>query len=103
MIAGDSLGVQIRAARERRHMTQRQLAGIIGVDRKTVDNWENDRTTPRNRMAALVQWAPELGDGALEVPADPRERELYYLAIQDMPAAAAREVVEEYRRRKRTA
>ena len=41
--------------------TQQQLADILGVDRKTVDNWENGRTTPRNRTGALVEWAPELG------------------------------------------
>jgi transcriptional regulator with XRE-family HTH domain len=96
-----SLGRAIKDARERRHLTQLQLADILGVDRKTVDNWEHERTIPRNRMAALVQWAPELGSSAPPPPSDPQERKVWDLAIQDMDPEAAWEVVGEYRRRRR--
>jgi transcriptional regulator with XRE-family HTH domain len=61
MTEAPSLGAQIRDARERRHQTQQEAADLIGVDRKTWDNWEHDRTRPRNRMGALKAWAPELG------------------------------------------
>jgi transcriptional regulator with XRE-family HTH domain len=61
-------GAQIKRARERRHLTQQDLADRLGVDRKTVDNWENSRTYPRNRVGALEEWAPELAPDA-----DPEE------------------------------
>ena len=47
MAAETPIGERIRAARQRRRWTQRQLAEAVGVDRKTVDNWENGRTVPR--------------------------------------------------------
>jgi len=49
------IGSKIRRARERLHWTQQKLADALGVDRKTVDNWENDRTYPRNRIGALEE------------------------------------------------
>ena len=98
-----SLGRAIKDARERRHLTQQDLADILAVDRKTVDNWEHGRTSPRNRMGALAAWAPELAAEApaQALPTDPRERELWDLAIQDMEPAQVWEMIEEYRRRKR--
>ena len=107
MAAAVSLGRAIKDARERRHLTQQQLADIVGVDRKTVDNWEHERTSPRNRMGALVQWAPELGSGAVpELPTDPHERELYDLLTSEsapedkrLAPAQAWEVIEKYLRR----
>lgn len=54
IVAADTgLGPAIRAARERRHWTQRQLADALAVDPKTVRNWENGRGVPRNRIAAI--------------------------------------------------
>lgn len=53
-VAADTgLGPAIRAARERKHWTQRRLAAALEVDPKTVRNWENGRGVPRNRIAAL--------------------------------------------------
>lgn len=49
------IGDQIRRARQRKRWTQRQLADRVGVDRKTIDNWENDRSYPRNRVGALEE------------------------------------------------
>ena len=71
MANGPGFGTQLKWARERRHLTQQQLADHLGVDRKTVDNWENDRTSPRNRTGALYEWAPELAEEM-----DPDEAEL---------------------------
>ena len=48
-----SLGTRIKRARERKRWSQRELAGRVGVDRKTIDNWENGRTTPRSSIGAL--------------------------------------------------
>lgn len=48
-------GTRIKRARERRRWTQRQLADALGVNIKTVDNWENGRTSPKNSLGALEQ------------------------------------------------
>lgn len=47
------LGTRIKRARERLRWTQRQLADAVGVNVKTVDNWENGRSSPRNRLGSL--------------------------------------------------
>lgn len=49
------IGTRIKRARERKRWSQRQLAGALGVDRKTVDNWENGRTTPRSSIGAIEE------------------------------------------------
>lgn len=36
----DSLGIRIRVARRRKHMTQADLAAALGVSRSAVGNWE---------------------------------------------------------------
>ena len=47
------LGIRIKRARERMGLTQKELAGFVGRDRKTIDNWENGRTSPRSSIGAL--------------------------------------------------
>jgi transcriptional regulator with XRE-family HTH domain len=47
------IGTRIKRARERRRWSQRELAERLGVNRKTVDNWENGRTRPANSIGAL--------------------------------------------------
>lgn len=47
------LGTTIKRARERKRWTQQQLADRVGVNRKTVDNWENDRSSPRSSIGVL--------------------------------------------------
>jgi transcriptional regulator with XRE-family HTH domain len=47
------LGTSIRRARERKRWTQQQLADALGVNIKTVDNWENSRTSPRSSIGAI--------------------------------------------------
>ena len=49
------IGTMIKRARERKRWTQRQLADAVGVNVKTVDNWEAGRTSPRNRLGALEE------------------------------------------------
>lgn len=47
------LGTRIKRARERKRWTQKRLADALEVDRKTVDNWENGRTSPRSSIGAI--------------------------------------------------
>ena len=53
MAAELALGTRIRRARERRRWTQQQLANALRVSVRTVNDWENDRTQPRNSLGAL--------------------------------------------------
>ncbi len=45
----------IKAARERRQITQAELATELGVSMRTVGNWERGDSIPRSRMGALVE------------------------------------------------
>jgi transcriptional regulator with XRE-family HTH domain len=47
------IGMRIRRARERRRMTQDQLADALGVARPTISNWEGDKSYPQNSIGAL--------------------------------------------------
>lgn len=55
MATESGLGTRIKRARERRRWTQRQLADALRVNIKTVDNWENGRTSPRSSIGALEE------------------------------------------------
>lgn len=44
---------QIHKARTRAGYTQEELAAALGVDLKTVNNWEAGRTKPRSYLGAL--------------------------------------------------
>ncbi|WP_435109425.1 helix-turn-helix transcriptional regulator [Nocardiopsis synnemataformans] len=46
-----TLGDRIRTARQRARLTQEQLAARVGVGRRTIDNWENGRTSPKNLVS----------------------------------------------------
>lgn len=61
-----TLGEQIRDALDRRHMDQADLAALMDVSVRAVNDWVNDRARPRNRMGALKAWAPELAGGEQE-------------------------------------
>ena len=76
MAADSPLATRIKRARERRRWTQQQLADRLAVDRKTIDNWENGRTTPRSSMGALEAVLGSLGEEGPEVYTDPNEIEL---------------------------
>ena len=55
MATEPSIGTSIKRARERKRWTQRQLADALGVNVKSVDNWENGRTSPRSSIGALEE------------------------------------------------
>jgi transcriptional regulator with XRE-family HTH domain len=102
--ANSPLGTRIRRARERRRWTQKQLADVLSVDRKTVDNWENGRTTPRNSIGALEEALGGLTDPGREpepVFDDPSEAELWSLAT--LTEDERWDHIHRYRERKRQA
>lgn len=47
-------GSDIKAARERKRMTQKELADELGVSMRTVGSWERGESVPRNRYGAIV-------------------------------------------------
>jgi transcriptional regulator with XRE-family HTH domain len=47
------LGMRIKRARERARMKQEDLAARLGVNIKTVDNWENGRSRPKSSLGAI--------------------------------------------------
>ena len=55
MATDPHLGTLIKRARERKRWTQRQLADALGVDIKSVSNWETGRTSPKNSTGALEE------------------------------------------------
>lgn len=70
----------IRAGRERRMMTQRELADEVGVSLRTITSWERGETVPRNRTAVIAE---VLGlDGASEFGREALLRRLGQLAKQ---------------------
>lgn len=87
MRADPALGLTIRRARERRHLTQQELAQIIGVGTRSVSNWENGHHVPKNRLGALAEILGISFDGAPEpdvlAPRDPWEQAV--LADADLP------------------
>lgn len=60
-------GEAIKEARERRRITQQELADELGVSLRTVGSWERGESVPRSRMGAIRQALD------LEGPNDNRE------------------------------
>lgn len=48
-------GNEIKEARERKRMTQQELADAVGVSLRTVGNWEQGASVPRNSMGRLAE------------------------------------------------
>jgi transcriptional regulator with XRE-family HTH domain len=81
------IGPLIRRGRERRRMTQEQLAEAVGVTARTVSSWEQGRRLPKNRTGALEEVLGVSLDGAedpMPEPTDEWERSV--LADPDLPA-----------------
>jgi DNA-binding XRE family transcriptional regulator len=71
---------EIKAGRERKMMTQQELADAVGVSLRTVSSWERGESVPRNRMAVIAE---VLGlEGAKEFGYDALLRQLGRLAKQ---------------------
>jgi transcriptional regulator with XRE-family HTH domain len=103
-MSGDplSLGARIRGARERRHLTQPQLAKAVGVSVRAVGDWENNRTRPKNRLGALEAFLgvnltePEGG----EVYTDRTELAIWELPEDELTEDEKRDLIAELRRRR---
>ena len=96
-----SVGTAIKRARERKRWTQRQLADALGVDIKSVDNWEHSRTRPRSSIGAIEEVLDVSLDGTPvpEEPADEWERwELSVLRSPHLPPDVAAAIVTDARR-----
>jgi transcriptional regulator with XRE-family HTH domain len=99
MAADPLLATRIKRARERMRWSQQELADRIGVNRKTVDNWENGRNSPRSSLGALEAVLGSLSEEDSEVLRDDRERELWALAT--FTEDERREFIRAYRERQR--
>jgi len=101
MATEPALGTLIKRARERKRWTQRQLAEALGVNIKTVDNWESSRTLPKNRLGAIeevlgITLEPETTAAPAElVPTD--EWEASVLADRYLPDDEKRWLIEQSR------
>jgi ribosome-binding protein aMBF1 (putative translation factor) len=98
------VGMLIKKRRQQMGLrSQEALAARLGVNRTSVASWETGKHYPGRYLGALedVLGISLTENVALELPTDPTERELWDLAIKDMPPAETWEVIEEYRRRKR--
>jgi transcriptional regulator with XRE-family HTH domain len=63
-----SLGTRIKRARERLRLTQEELGKRVGKSVRTVNDWENDRTYPKNSMGALEELFGHSLEGPEELP-----------------------------------
>jgi transcriptional regulator with XRE-family HTH domain len=95
-----AIGLVIRRARERRRMTQQQLADAVGVSLRSVSNWELGHHVPRNRTAVLEEvLAVSLRDDKAQdelVPENDWERDV--LGDADLPPDVRRALVLDWRR-----
>lgn len=57
----ESVGENIRCLRERKHLTQEELAGKLGVTRQTVSQWERQKAYPDIEMLKRIAAALEVG------------------------------------------
>jgi transcriptional regulator with XRE-family HTH domain len=100
MATDPHIGTTIKRARERKRWTQRQLADALGVDRKTIDNWEHSRSYPRSSIGALEDvLGISLADGQ-DAPAElvpENEWERAVLSDPDLPPDVRRALVLDWR------
>ena len=80
-------GTIIRRARLSKRLTQKQLAKAAGVSVRTVNDWENDRTYPRNPIAVeeLLGISLDGGedDGSGYRPVSPSLRKMVMETLKD--------------------
>src|SRR5215510_13471835 len=64
-----SFGPALRAARERRGLTQADVAAQLGVKRETISHWESGKHLPRPKQSARLDAALQT-DGTLRALID---------------------------------
>ncbi|MGY8524948.1 helix-turn-helix transcriptional regulator [Paracidovorax citrulli] len=97
------LNEQIKIAREKRGLTQAELAARLKVSKTAVDYWESGRNAPRLRMLAAIEALLEtkfnvtptgsMGDDRSELGSLSAEDLQLALAISRLPAALREAVV----------
>ena len=60
-------GVDIKKVRERVGVSQAVFAALIGVSRRTLENWEQSRVTPSGPARALLKSLDADQEGAMKV------------------------------------
>jgi transcriptional regulator with XRE-family HTH domain len=90
------ISVAMRAARTAARMTQTELAGAVGVSRRQIERWENERSAVLPKWAAgllrALQAAPEADIATLRTAlgvAQKPAREATERAVRDAVYAAA--------------
>jgi len=78
----DITSEQIKSARERRQMTQAELAEEVGVSLRTVGSWERGESVPRNRMGAVAEALGIVVEGERDYGQQAIKRRLGVLAKQ---------------------
>jgi transcriptional regulator with XRE-family HTH domain len=72
-----TLGARIRKRRQELRLTQKQLAGKLGVDESSVIHWEKDKHYPARHLGALeAVLGIRLGDPADDMPGPATSEEL---------------------------
>lgn len=90
------IGTAIRRARERRRLSQADLAYALGVSRSAVNAWENDRAYPQSSIGAIEEVLGIRLDGEPEPDVMPEGlRDAIRGAIPDAERAALVEQVVE--------
>ena len=100
MATESRLGTRIKRARELRRWSQQRLADAIGVNRKTIYNWENGRTYPRSSIGALEGvLGPLTGEDGAEVYTDAHEAAIW--EDESLPEDERRDLIADLRERRR--
>jgi transcriptional regulator with XRE-family HTH domain len=98
------VGALIRSRRQVLGLRQPELAERVGASRQSVGSWETGQSYPLRyvgKIEAVLGVSLTASNITPPPPTDPHERRIWDLAIQDMDAGAAWEVIGEYRRRRR--
>lgn len=86
---GQTVGKRIKAARQRKGLTQDQLAELVHTSKASVSNWERDKHSPDSAIPRLE----DALDITLSEGEDERVSESYTLeAVLDRLRAAEREL-----------
>lgn len=100
-----ALGLRIRRARERKLMSQADLAGAIGKSRAAVNSWENGRAHPRSSIGAIeavlgINLTADDDQPPAITPANDDERQIW--DMDWLPEDRRRDLILEYRARRRS-
>lgn len=98
MAANPRIGTMIRRARERKRMSQEDLARLLGVSRSAVNAWERDRAYPRNSIGALEEIlgiSLDGGQGEREPQTEWERWERWVLTNPRLDADVARAIVKD--------